>query len=81
LILTDGGADAEATLLFPGNLTFPLFLEFVCLVEADQSFAMWYATAFAIHQNVGYGGTFSTEELAYDFLFLLIVQTVDSDDT
>ena len=74
------GADAVDALFFSGNLAFPLFLEIVCLVEADQSFAMRYATAFAIHQDVGHGGTLSSEVLAYDFLFLLFIQSVEPDD-
>ena len=76
----DDGADAVDALFFSGNLTFPFFLEVVCLVKADQSFAMRYATAFAIHQDVGYGGSLSSEVLAHDFLFLLIVQAVKPDD-
>ena len=62
------------------NLTFPLFLEIVCLVEADQSFAVRYATAFSIYQDVGHGGALASEVLAHDFLFFVVVQTVESDD-
>ena len=41
---------------------------------------MWYTPTFAIHKNIGYRSPFSAEELAHDFLFLVVSQSVETDD-
>ena len=69
-------------MLFPFyNFTFPFFLEVIRLVEANQSLAMRHAPAFAIHQDVRHRCPLAPEELAYDFLLLVVLQTVEPDDT
>ena len=62
------------------NFTFPLFLEVIRLVEANQPLAMRHASAFAIHQDVRHRCPLASEELAHDFLLLVVFQAVESDD-
>ena len=38
------------------------------------------APAFAIHQNIGHGRSFASEKFVDDILFLIVTETVYSDD-
>ena len=68
-------------MLFPFyNFPFPFFLEVIRLDEAYQPLAMRHAPAFAIHQDVRHRCPLASEELAHDFLLLVVLQAVESDD-
>ena len=68
-------------LSFRCNFPLPFFLEIFRFVKTYQSFAMGDTTAFAINQNIGHGSPFSSEIFAHDFLFLVISQSVQPNDT